>query len=53
LAALLNKSEHGQIGLHAEGVEALGFMPDVALAMESNRVVCQVLQQQITSQPTE
>jgi transposase len=32
----------------AETVEALGFMPDVALAMESNRVVCQVLQQQIS-----
>jgi transposase len=31
----------------AETVGAFGFMPDVALAMESNRVVCQVLQQQI------
>jgi transposase len=30
-----------------ERVEALGLMPDVALAMESNRVVCQALQQQI------
>jgi transposase len=31
----------------AERVEALGLMPDVTLAMESNRIVCQVLQQQI------
>lgn len=31
----------------AEGVEALGLMPDVALAMESNRIVSQALQQQI------
>lgn len=31
----------------AERVEAFGFMPDVALAMESNRVICQALQQQI------
>jgi transposase len=31
----------------SETVEALGLMPDVTLAMESNRVVCQVLQQQI------
>jgi len=28
-------------------VEAFGFMPDVTLAMESNRVICQALQQQI------
>lgn len=32
----------------AEGVESFGFAPDVALAMESNRVVCHVLQQQIS-----
>jgi transposase len=32
----------------AETVETFGFMPDVTLAMESNRVVCQVLQQQIS-----
>lgn len=31
----------------AERIEALGFMPDVTLAMESNRVICQALQQQI------
>ena len=31
----------------SETVEALGFLPDVALAMESNRVVSQALQQQI------
>ncbi len=31
----------------AETVEAFGFMPDVTLAMESNRVICQALQQQI------
>lgn len=31
----------------AEGIEALGLKSDVALAMESNRVVCQALQQQI------
>lgn len=30
-----------------EGIEALGLKSDVALAMESNRVVCQALQQQI------
>jgi transposase len=30
-----------------ETVEALGLMPDVTLAMESSRVVCQALQQQI------
>ena len=30
-----------------EGVDALGLMPDVTLAMESNRVICQALQQQI------
>jgi len=30
-----------------ETVEAFGFMPDVTLAMESNRVICQALQQQI------
>jgi transposase len=28
-------------------VEAFGFMPDVTLAMESNRVICQALQQQV------
>lgn len=33
--------------LTAEQVEQLGFAPDVALALESNRAVCQVLQQQI------
>jgi len=33
--------------LTAEQVEALGFAPDVTLAMESNRAVSQVLQQQI------
>ena len=31
----------------SETVEALGFLPDVTLAMESNRVVSQALQQQI------
>ena len=31
----------------AERVEAFGLMPEVSLAMESNRVVCQALQQQI------
>jgi transposase len=31
----------------SETVEALGFLPDVALSMESNRVVSQALQQQI------
>ena len=31
----------------AETVEAFGFVPDVTLAMETNRVVCQALQQQI------
>ncbi|MGB8077162.1 MAG: IS110 family transposase [Gallionella sp.] len=31
----------------AERVEALGLMPDVALAMESNRMICQALQRQI------
>jgi len=31
----------------AENVTELGLPPDVALAMESNRVVCQTLQQQI------
>lgn len=31
----------------AESVEGLGFLPDVALAIESNRMVCQALQQQI------
>jgi transposase len=31
----------------AETVEGFGFMPDVTLAMESNRVICQALQQQI------
>lgn len=30
-----------------EGIEALGLESDVTLAMESNRVVCQALQQQI------
>lgn len=30
-----------------EAVEALGFIPDVTMAMESNRVVSQALQQQI------
>ncbi len=30
-----------------EGIEALGLKSDVTLAMESNRVVCQALQQQI------
>jgi transposase len=30
-----------------ETVEALGLMPDVTLAMESNRVICQALQKQI------
>lgn len=33
--------------LTADQVEALGFLPDVALAVESNRAVCQVLQAQI------
>ena len=33
--------------LTTETVEAFGFMPDVALAMESNRVICQALQLQI------
>lgn len=33
--------------LTTETVAALGLMPDVTLAMESNRTVCQVLQQQI------
>jgi transposase len=33
--------------LTTETVTALGLMPDVTLAMESNRTVCQVLQQQI------
>jgi len=32
-----------------EGIEALGLKSDVALAMESNRVVCQALQQQIAA----
>jgi transposase len=31
----------------SETVEAVGFLPDVTLAMESNRVVSQALQQQI------
>ena len=30
-----------------ETVEAFGFVPDVTLAMESNRIICQALQQQI------
>jgi len=33
--------------LTTETVAALGLMPDVTLAMESNRVICQALQQQI------
>jgi len=33
--------------LTAEQVDELGFVPDVALALESNRAVSQVLQQQI------
>jgi transposase len=33
--------------LTTEAVAALGLIPDVTLAMESNRTVCQVLQQQI------
>jgi transposase len=33
--------------LTAEQVEALGFVPDVTLALESNRAVSQVLQQRI------
>ena len=32
-----------------EGIEALGLKSDVTLAMESNRVVCQALQQEICS----
>ena len=32
-----------------EGIEALGLKSDVTLAMESNRVVCQALQQQIAA----
>lgn len=31
----------------SETVEEFGFMPDVTLAMESNRVICQALQKQI------
>jgi transposase len=33
--------------LTTETVAALGLMPDVTLAMESNRVICRALQQQI------
>ena len=33
--------------LTAQQVEALGFAPDVALAVECNRAVCQVLQEKI------
>jgi transposase len=36
-------------GLTAEQVEAFGFEPDVALAVEANRAVSEVLQQQIAA----
>src|ERR1022692_906098 len=50
---ILSRETGGQMSgakiknMTAESVEEFGFMPDVALAIESNRMICQALQQQI------